>query len=68
MNPLFLAAQEVFGVLQEFKVPACLIGGMALQRWGEPRLTLDIDLTFLASTLSGYALPRLTGCSFRICK
>jgi nucleotidyltransferase AbiEii toxin of type IV toxin-antitoxin system len=47
MNPLFLAAQEVFGVLQEFKVPACLIGGMALQRWGEPRLTLDIDLTLI---------------------
>jgi len=45
MNPLFLAAREVFEALQKLKVPACLIGGLALQRWGEPRLTLDIDLT-----------------------
>jgi hypothetical protein len=26
----------------------CFIGGLALQHWGEPRLTLDIDLTVLA--------------------
>jgi hypothetical protein len=26
----------------------CFIGGFALQHWGEPRLTLDIDLTLLA--------------------
>jgi hypothetical protein len=45
MNPLFVAAKEVFEALQELKVPACLIGGLAVQRWGEPRLTLDIDLT-----------------------
>jgi hypothetical protein len=25
----------------------CFIGGFALQHWGEPRLTLDIDLTLL---------------------
>jgi hypothetical protein len=45
MNPLFVAAKEAFAALQELKVPACLIGGLAVQRWGEPRLTLDIDLT-----------------------
>jgi len=45
MNPLLFAAREVFEVLSELKVSGCLIGGMALQRWGEPRLTLDIDLT-----------------------
>jgi len=27
MNPLFEAAQEVFDVLNEIKIPACLIGG-----------------------------------------
>lgn len=25
----------------------CLIGGLALQRWGEPRVTRDVDLTLL---------------------
>lgn len=25
----------------------CFIGGIALQRWGEPRLTVDIDITLL---------------------
>jgi hypothetical protein len=29
-------------------VPACLIGGLAVQRWGEPRATQDVDLTLLA--------------------
>lgn len=32
MNPLFEAAQEVFHVLNEIKIPACLIGGLAVQR------------------------------------
>jgi hypothetical protein len=26
----------------------CLIGGIALQRWGEPRETIDVDVTLLA--------------------
>ena len=25
----------------------CLIGGIALQRWGEPRETIDVDVTLL---------------------
>ena len=25
----------------------CFIGGVALQRWGEPRFTVDVDLTLL---------------------
>jgi len=45
MNPLFEAAREVFDVLNEIKTPACLIGGLAVQRWGQPRQTLDVDLT-----------------------
>ncbi|MGA3025267.1 MAG: nucleotidyl transferase AbiEii/AbiGii toxin family protein [Bryobacteraceae bacterium] len=27
---------------------SCFIGGIAVQRWGEPRLTRDVDLTLLA--------------------
>ena len=26
----------------------CFIGGLALQRWGEPRETIDVDVTLLA--------------------
>jgi hypothetical protein len=26
---------------------SCFIGGLAVQRWGEPRVTLDVDLTVL---------------------
>ena len=25
----------------------CFVGGLALQRWGEPRVTEDVDLTLL---------------------
>src|SRR5580693_2061709 len=27
---------------------SCFIGGIAVQRWGEPRVTRDVDLTLLA--------------------
>jgi hypothetical protein len=27
---------------------SCFSGGLAVQRWGEPRVTLDVDLTVLA--------------------
>lgn len=47
MNPIFAAALE----LQEFCGVRgwrfCFIGAVAVQRWGEPRLTLDADLTLL---------------------
>ena len=26
---------------------SCFIGGIAVQRWGEPRVTRDVDLTLL---------------------
>lgn len=47
MNPIFAAALE----LQEFCRARgwrwCFIGAVAVQRWGEPRLTQDVDLTLL---------------------
>ncbi len=47
MNPIFSAALEIqeFCTAQGFKF--CFIGGVAVQRWGEPRLTVDVDLTLL---------------------
>lgn len=39
-----LAAQEV---CRAIGLPYCVIGGLAVQRWGEPRYTADVDLCVL---------------------
>lgn len=41
------AAGEVQHFCQQQQWPFCFIGGIAVQRWGEPRLTQDVDLTLL---------------------
>jgi hypothetical protein len=48
MKSLFRAAAELETFLVEQGWRYCFIGGIALQRWGQPRLTNDIDLTILA--------------------
>ena len=48
MNPLFVAAAAVQDLCRERGWGFCFIGGLAVFRWGEPRLTRDIDLTILA--------------------
>jgi Nucleotidyl transferase AbiEii toxin, Type IV TA system len=48
MNALLDAGLEVSAWLKTHDISACVIGGLAVQRWGEPRLTLDVDLTLLA--------------------
>ncbi len=47
MNLLFEAAADIGGFFDEKGWRYCVIGGFALQRWGEPRTTLDVDLTLL---------------------
>jgi hypothetical protein len=47
MNPIFAAALEVQDFCRERHWRFCFIGGVAVQRWGEPRLTQDVDLTLL---------------------
>jgi len=47
MNALFIAAQEVADFMAARRWRFCVIGGLAVQRWGEPRLTQDADLTLL---------------------
>ena len=49
-----MTTPNLFGVarqLQEFcdsrKWRSCFIGGIAVQRWGQPRVTRDVDLTLL---------------------
>lgn len=39
------AAGEMQGFCQQQGWRSCFIGGVAVQRWGEPRLTQDVDLT-----------------------
>jgi hypothetical protein len=41
------AAEEVQRFCQQQDWRFCFIGGVAVQRWGEPRLTQDADLTLL---------------------
>jgi hypothetical protein len=41
------AAGDVQRFCLERRWQFCFIGGVAVQRWGEPRLTQDVDLTVL---------------------
>lgn len=45
---LALVAHDVLTFLARHDMRACIIGGLAVQRWGEPRVTQDVDLTLLA--------------------
>ena len=47
MNPLFAAALGLQRFFEARGWRFCFIGGLAVQRWGEPRLTLDVDCTLL---------------------
>jgi len=47
MNNVFAAALELQTVCQEHGWRFCFIGGIAVLRWSEPRLTDDADLTLL---------------------
>jgi len=47
MKDLIILAREVQDYLESRKWKFCFIGGLALQHWGEPRLTRDLDLTIL---------------------
>jgi hypothetical protein len=51
---LAAAARDVALVLARADLPFCLIGGLAVQRWGEPRATTDVDF----SVLTGYGHER----------
>ncbi|MEI8192200.1 MAG: hypothetical protein WCI75_21040, partial [candidate division NC10 bacterium] len=48
MNPIFAAALGVQEFCRARGFGFCFIGGLALQRWGEPRLTQDVDLTVIS--------------------
>ena len=45
---LWQAAVSACEQLEQAGMSFCVIGGLAVQRWGEPRTTRDVDLTVLA--------------------
>ncbi len=47
MIPLFEAALELQNFMLARRWRFCIIGGIALLRWGEPRFTRDVDVTLL---------------------
>ena len=46
---LVQAAHELLTFLSANGRPACLIGGIVVSRWGEPRATRDVDATVLVA-------------------
>lgn len=54
LNNVLRLASEVGSKLQQLNLSYCWIGGVAYQRWGEPRQTVDIDGTVFA----GYGQER----------
>ncbi|MFQ5896838.1 MAG: hypothetical protein ACE5JN_01120 [Candidatus Methylomirabilia bacterium] len=47
MNRQFETAWQLHAFLSTRGIPYAIIGGIAVQRWGRPRLTRDVDLTVL---------------------
>jgi len=47
MTGLFEAARQLQAFCDRQGWRSCFIGGIAVQRWGEPRVTRDVDLTLL---------------------
>lgn len=48
MNPIFEAALEIQQFCLDRHWRFCIIGGVAVERWGEPRLTRDVDVSILS--------------------
>ena len=65
-NPLAAAAAEVEQFCRKQNLPCCVIGGLAVQRWGEPRTTVDVDFTSLSGLGHEARLIRLFGDHFQL--
>ncbi len=55
MIPLYEAAWEIHQFLTRHKIPYAIIGGFAVQQWGIPRFTVDVDAEILAPLEEGSA-------------
>lgn len=61
MNPLLEAALSLQRILESWNWRFCVIGGIAVLRWGEARFTRDVDLALLTGFghEDDYILPLL---------
>lgn len=68
MIDLFETARQLQFFCDQQGWQSCFIGGIAVQRWGEPRVTRDVDLTLLAGFGSEdrFIVPLLTAFPARI--
>jgi len=76
LTPVLAAASELVAFCRQQRWPCCLIGGLAVQRWGEPRFTRDADLTlltgfgeeetFIAALLGHFAARRADAADFAL--
>jgi len=48
INNILELAVSLGQQLESLNLPFCVIGGVAVQRWGEPRQTVDVDATLFA--------------------
>lgn len=48
MNAIYAAALEIQEFIQKNTWRFCIIGGLAVVRWGQPRATQDVDISLLA--------------------
>lgn len=71
MNELCRVALDVQSECEKHQWRFCFIGGLAVQHWGEPRFTRDVDLTLLTGFGNEEAYidpflkvfaPRIEGC------
>ena len=51
MTDLFAEAARLQSILEKEGRDFYFVGGIALQIWGEPRLTTDIDLTVFTNLI-----------------
>jgi predicted nucleotidyltransferase len=47
---IFDAAVEVAAFLEDKQIPYAVLGGLALQHWGDPRTTQDVDIVVMVSS------------------
>jgi hypothetical protein len=64
LGPVFDAALAAQEACEKIGLKFCIIGGVALQRWGEPRFTADVGLSVLVEhgeedTVASELLARL---------
>lgn len=64
-GPLVEAAAELLEFFTTQRRPACLIGGVVVSRWGEPRVTQDVDATVLVDFSEEAGMLRALLSAFR---